>query len=228
MIDNHKVLGVIVARGNSKGLPGKNTLDIGGKPMVAWSVEAAGRSGYLDRSILSSDDDKIIEAARRFGADAPFKRPPELATDAARVEDAVIHALDSLAEDYDYLVLLQATSPLRTGEDIDGALRTCVDAGAPACVSMTTPAKSPYLMFRVDERNRLRALLDTPAGRRRQDLPPAFVPNGAVYVARTDWFRENETFYTPETVAYEMPAERSIDVDTALDFKLVQAVIGGN
>ncbi len=227
MIDGKSVLAVICARGSSKGLRRKNVLEVGGKPMLAWSIEAAKASRYLDRCVLSSDDPEIIATAEELGCEAPFVRPPELATDGARIEEALIHALDAVGGNYDYLVLLQATSPLRIGEDIDATLERCVETGAPVCVAVTEPGKSPYWMFKLDEAERLVPLFSgtARAGRRRQDLPAAYAVTGAVYVAEAPWFRAHRTFFAPETVAYVMPAERSLDVDSAWDLEMVRALL---
>lgn len=226
MIDGRRVLAVIAARGGSKGLPRKNVLDLGGRPLVAWSVEAGRGTRTVDRLILSTDDDEIIAAARAAGCDVPFKRPPELATDTAAIADAMIHALDHVGEDFDYLVLLQATSPLRTAEDIDAAVAICHHSGASSCVSVAAPAKSPYWMVRIAEDGTLGRLLEPPPeADRRQDLPPAYAFNGAVYVVRVPWFRANRKFLADDTRAYVMTADRSVDVDTRIDLLLARAII---
>lgn len=225
MIHGRKCLAVIVARGGSKGLPGKNVADLGGKPVVAWSVSAAKDSKYLDRIILSSDDDKIIEAAKAAGCEAPFRRPVALASDEAPVSKTLIHALDALDEAFDYLVLLQATSPLRTGEDIDGVLEAC-DHGASAVVSVTAAAKPPEWLCALDKSNHLSPIIPGQGLRtRRQDLTTAYMPNGAVYAARTDWFRQHMSFYSDETVGFVMPTERSVDIDGVQDLMIARWLV---
>lgn len=224
MIKGKTVLGVIVARGGSKGLLRKNLCDLGGRPLVAWSVAAAHDSAYLDRTILSSEDGAIIAAARAAGCDVPFVRPSALSEDDSSIYDVLFHALDTLQGAYSYIVLLQATSPLRTGADIDACIEMCTLHGAPACISVTTPSKSPYWMHRLDESGRLHRLLDTHADRR-QNLPAVVVPNGAVYVAEVDWLQEKQTFFDKDTRAIVMPPERSIDIDGALDLMLARAIL---
>jgi N-acylneuraminate cytidylyltransferase len=219
------VLGVVAARGGSKGLPGKNIQLLAGKPLIAWTIDAARRSAALSRRVLSTDSAEIAEVGRQHGIEVPFLRPAELATDTARIEDAILHTLDNLDGPYDYVVLLQATSPLRTAEDIDKTVARCIESGAPACVTVTIPSKSPYWMFKLDGGEHLEPLFDLPMGRRRQDLPAAYVPNGAVYVARVEWFREHGTFYGRETVASIMPPERSLDVDSALDLRIADSLL---
>lgn len=215
-----------MARGGSKGLPGKNLLDVGGRPMIVWSVLAGQESCHIDRLILSSDDEAIISAARTVGCEIPFIRPAHLADDTASAQDVLIHALDSLNETFDYLVLLQATSPLRTADDIDGAIALCEQSGAPSCVSVTTPSKPPYWMYHVDRQGHMERILPPPTeADRRQGLPPVFVLNGAVYVVRVDWFRKCGRFVTDETRAFFMPPERSVDVDTRQDWLLAHALM---
>jgi N-acylneuraminate cytidylyltransferase len=226
MIDGKRVLAVIAARGGSKGLPRKNVLDLGGRPMVAWSVVAAHGAATVDRTVLSTDDDEIIAAARAAGCEVPFKRPPELATDTAGIQDAMIHALDSLGEDPDYLVLLQATSPLRHAADIDAAVELCHRSGASSAVSVTEAAKAPFWMFTLDGDGGMHRVVEPPgeAGRR-QDLPRCYALNGAVYVVRLPWFRENRKFIADDTRAYVMTADRSVDVDSRLDLLLARAIL---
>ena len=228
MIDGRSVLAIVAARGGSKGLPGKNLRILGGKPLIAWSIEAARGSRYVDRVVVSSDDDAIMAAARARGAEAPFARPAALATDTAAVEDAIIHCLDALDRSYDFLVLLQPTSPLRIAADIDGGIETCVRAGAPACISVTEASKSPYWMFTLDEAGRMTPILRRDhEPRRRQDLPVFHQLNGAVYVAEVSWFRVHRRFLAAETRAYVMPKERSVDVDDAVDFALARVLLEG-
>lgn len=227
MIGGNSVLAVIVARGGSKGLPRKNVLDLGGKPMVAWSVAAGQGATSVDRVILSTDDDEIIDAARAAGCEVPFKRPPELATDTAGIADVVIHALDHAGRDYDYLVLLQATSPLRIAVDIDAAVDLCHRSGASSCVSVVPVSKSPFWIYQIAADGTLDHLLQPPAeASRRQDLPPAYALNGAVYVVRVPWFRTHRKFLADDTQAHVMTAERSVDVDTGMDLLLARAIIG--
>lgn len=224
MIEGERVLGIIPARGGSKGVPGKNVRDAGGKPLLAWTIDAARGSAYLDRLVLSSDDAAIIAAARAYGCDVPFVRDAALAADETPSVDVVLDAIER-CPGYDWIVLLQPTSPLRSAADIDGALRRCVALRAPACVSVTRAAESPYWMFTVARDGRMTPVMPRPAAARRQDLPPVYSLNGAVYVARTEWFRRERSFVTAETAAYEMPAERSLDIDTETDFQLLLTLL---
>jgi N-acylneuraminate cytidylyltransferase len=223
MIGGSKVLAVIAARGGSKGLPNKNIIDLAGKPLVAWSIEAARRSQYIDRLILSSENEDIIAVAKRFGCEVPFRRPAELATDSAPLAPVIVHALDYLDETFDFFVLLQPTSPLRTTADIDGAIELCVRRGAPACVGVCQSRPAEW-MYRVGDDGRVRPVLGEIITLRRQEQPETYVINGAVYVARVDWYRRHRAFLSPETVAWRMPPERSIDIDTELDLIIARAI----
>jgi N-acylneuraminate cytidylyltransferase len=217
MIDDCSVLGVILARGGSKGLPRKNVCDLAGKPLIAWTIEAGHESKYLDRLILSSDDEEIMEVAEEYGCEVPFRRPAELAQDDTPSMDALLHAMDQVPE-YDYVVLLQPTSPLRTAEDIDATIERCYQAGTPACVTVTETEKPPQWMYNLDDEARLEPVLDSDeAVTRRQEAPTTYVLNGAVYAARTDWLRETRDFVTDQTRAHVMSEMRSADMDTALD-----------
>ncbi len=225
MIGGLSVLAIVPARGGSKALPGKNILPGAGRPLLAWTIAAARGSAYLDRIVLSSDAEEIMAAARGLGCEVPFRRTDDLASDTASTIDVVIDALDRLPR-HDLVVVLQPTSPLRTAADIDAALGRCVDSGAPSCVSVSPVEQSPYWMYQVDDAGRLRPLLDGSAlASRRQELPPIYILNGAVYAARTDWLRATRHFVGAETVAYPMPADRALDIDTAEDFEVFRRLV---
>src|SRR5262245_26226674 len=221
-----KILALITARSGSKGLPGKNIRPLGGKPLVTWTVEQAKAANGIDRIVISSDDPEIIRIAVAAGCEAPFVRPAELARDDTPSAAVVLHALDALADPFDLLMLLQPTSPLRLASDIDACLDACLASGASSCITVTEAEHSPFWMFRLDQANRLVRLLDE--GRdtvRRQDLPKAYLANGAVFVARVDWFRDHQAFVDDDTIGVVMPTERSIDIDTELDFRLAEMLL---
>lgn len=219
MSDLPTILAVIPARGGSKGVPRKNIRVVGGKALLAYTVEAASAASSITTVVVSTEDDEIAGVARVAGAEV-LKRPPELAADDTPGVAPVLHALEQMPG-YDYVVLLQPTSPLRTAGDIDKAVETCLVARAPACVSVSEAEKSPYWMFWVSA-GKMQPVLgsDQNTYTRRQDLPPAYALNGAIYVAASAWLLESNSFLTPETVAYVMPAERSLDIDTESDLEL--------
>lgn len=226
MIGGRKVLGLITARGGSKGVPHKNILSVGGKPLLVWTVDAGLGSTVIDQLILSSDDEGIMSVGRSHGCEVPFCRPPELATDESSSMDVVLHALDN-KQGFDVVVLLQPTSPLRTAADIDAACKLFANQCAPACVSVCAVEQNPYWMYKLDELGRLSPLIDGPDRyTRRQDLPPIYVPNGAIYIADVAWLRQSRSFLTHETIAYKMPSDRSLDIDTFADIEMLQRRLG--
>jgi CMP-N-acetylneuraminic acid synthetase len=227
MYKNSKILGIIPARGGSKGVPRKNLRPLAGKPLIAWTIEAAQGSSLLDRVILSSEDEEIMETAQRHGLDVPFKRPPELARDDTPGILPVLHALEMLSsENYTHVVLLQPTSPMRNSEDIDGAIRLCIDRAAPACLGVCEAPHPPWWMFGMDADRKLSPLMaakDIPL--RRQDAPKAYQLNGAIYVAEIGFIKSSKGFIGPESLGYAMPGERSLDIDSELDILLAESLL---
>lgn len=221
MIDGKTVLAIIPARGGSKGVPRKNIREVAGRPLIAWTIDEAKKSKYIDRLILSSDDAEIIQVAQSWGCEVPFVRPTALAQDETPGIDPVLHAMEKLP-DYEIVVLLQATSPLRSVEDIDGCIEHCITAGANACVSVTQAEQNPYWTYTLATGGAMQPLIQPKQNfSRRQDLPQVYILNGAVYVAYRDWLREHKTFMTEETLGFVMPQERSLDIDTELDLQIL-------
>ncbi len=223
MINGKTVLGVIPARGGSKGVPRKNIRVVAGKPLLAYSIEAAQGSAYIDRFVVSTEDAEIREVALAWGAEV-LNRPPELAQDETPGIDPVLHAIATFPR-YDYVVLLQPTSPLRTADDIDSALEQCGSRKAHVCVTICQVEQSPYRCFELGHDGRLKRLLSTPSGTRRQDLPQLYAINGAVYIAETDWLRREKCFVTDATVAHLMSEQNSLDIDTEQDLLYFEFVI---
>jgi CMP-N,N'-diacetyllegionaminic acid synthase len=215
----NKLLAVIPARGGSKGLPRKNLMVAGGRPLIAWTIEAARRAGSIDRVVVSSDDEEIIAVATSLGCEAPLRRPGVLATDSATSVDVVLHAMDHFSS-FEYVVLLQPTSPLRISEDIDLAFDTLLTRRAYACVSVSLAEQSPYWMYTLGADDRLSSVVPgAPEVTRRQDLPEVYVLNGAIYIAQCDWLRSGRRFVDKDAVGYKMPRDRALDIDTADDFE---------
>ena len=223
-----RVLGIITARGGSKGIPGKNLKLLGGRPLLDYSIDAANDTP-LDRLILSTEDQKIAEVGRSLGCEVPFMRPAELARDETPHLPVIQHAVRWLLEHENYrpdiVLILQPTSPLRSSADIAAALRMLELSGADSVVSVNeVPAHAhPMRMLRVDDQgNAVLFATGQPVRKRinrRQDLPKAFVMNGAVYACRTDvLFAAEPSLYGDRVVAYPMPSERSISIDTLEDW----------
>ena len=225
MIFKKKVLGIITARGGSKGLPNKNILNLHGRPLIYWTIAAAKQSRYIDRLILSTDSEAIISLAQKYGCDVPFKRDSNLALDETASMTVVMDALERCSG-YDCVVLLQPTSPLRTVEDIDGAIETMIEAKAPACVTLCEASESPSWMYKMNHQSQLKSISNAVPVSRRQELERLFVINGAVYVANIEWLRKSLSFIADETVGYVMSREKSIDIDCKLDFLLAEVLMG--
>ena len=225
MYSGHRFLGVILARGGSVGVPRKNILPLGGKPLLTWSIEAARDATTLDRVVLSTEDDQIRQLAESVGCEVPFRRPSHLAADDVPAIDPVLHAVEELPG-FDYVVVLQATSPFRTGADIDACIEKCIDERTSSCVSVTKPAKSPYWMFRLAHGDRLDPVMGSELEIcLRQNLPPCYALNGAIYVANVANLKQTRKLVSPDTVGYVMPPERSVDIDTELDFRVAEAML---
>lgn len=225
MIKGKSILAIIPARGGSKGVPRKNIRQIAGKPLIAWTICEAKKSRYVDRVILSSEDQEIISIAVRYGCEAPFTRPADLARDETSGIEPVLHALKSIPEKYDYAMLLQPTSPLRTASDIDGCVEKCMHTSAPSCVSLFESGKDLYWSYLLDTKGFLKPLIPESAISSRQNLPKVHTLNGAIYIAQTDWLKREKSFITNETVGYVMPKERSIDIDEPWQFELCEDLL---
>lgn len=220
-----KILALIPARGGSKGIPRKNIKPLVGKPLIGWTIDAARRASDIDRLVVSTEDEEIAAVARQLGAEVPFMRPVELAADDAPGVAPVLHAIDQLPG-YDWILLLQPTSPLRSSADIEGIINLCRNRNAPSAVSVCEVSKHPFWMYERDDLDRLQPLIqDRPETLRRQDLPKAYVLNGALYIARTDWLIENQGFMGSGTLGYVMPPERSADLDTLQDWRWISYFI---
>jgi len=224
MIGGLSVLAIIPARGGSKGVPRKNIRVVAGKPLIAWSITEAQKSRYIDRLVVSTDDTEIAAVAQQWNCEVPFLRPKELALDDTPGIAPVVHMLKTLPEMFKLVVLLQPTSPLRSIDDIDGCIEFIMQKNAKSCVSVVQPNKSPYWMYRIDDNDIMKPLFPGEWGRR-QDLPEAYALNGAVYVADTDWLLEKNTFVAEQTVAYKMPQDRSLDIDSEEDLMYFEMII---
>lgn len=226
MINGKKVLAVIPARGGSKGLPGKNIRELGQKPLIAWTVEAALNSDIIDHTIVSTDCDQIAEVSKNFGAEVPFTRPHWLSTDEASTADVVVHTLTSVSVEFDIVILLQPTSPFRDSSHIEDALKIYASSEAQSLVSICESQKSPYWFFSLDKNGSIVPVLrDKKQFNRRQDLPKTYVLNGAIYVVDVELFLRTKNFIFDETVSYLMDLVSSVDIDCLMDFNLAQLML---
>lgn len=219
MIKNQSVLALITARGGSKGIPGKNIKPLAGKPLIGWSIEAALASRYVDRVVVSSEDAGIVAVARRHGAEVPFIRPSALAEDDTPSMDVIVHALEALSEDYDYLLLLQPTSPFRTARDIDDALERSVSEGTPLMISVARLKKHPMFMYKINAGKLVPFIENSGVQLRRQDMPDAYEHNGAIYIAKVPYLLKERSFNTSEASPYVMEGAVNLDIDTPEDWE---------
>ena len=226
-----KRLCTICARGGSKGVPGKNIRPLLGKPLIAWTIEQAKASGLFSHVAVSSDSLEILAVADAAGADLTLRRPDDLASDTARKVDAIKHAVlaaeDALGMRFDVLVDLDATSPLRNVDDIRGAVDLLEREGRTNVITGALARRSPYFNL-VETTAEGNAALSKPVAggiARRQDVPAAFDMNASIYVWDRDKFFENPAIFYPDTGLYEMPEDRSVDIDSELDFKIVETIM---
>ena len=229
---SERVLAVIPARGGSKGVPRKNIRDLCGKPVIAWTIETALAAGdELHRVIVSTDDPEIAVAAHAFGAEAPFMRPAELATDEAPGLPVIQHAVEFVEKEegipVDWVMILQPTAPFRNADDISESLRLAREGGCDSVISVTRVlAEHPILMKKIESDRLLPYCLEEKEGTRRQDYdPPAYIRNGAIYLTRRDVLMENNSIWGEVIRPYVMPEERSYDIDSERDFRLVELVM---
>jgi N-acylneuraminate cytidylyltransferase/CMP-N,N'-diacetyllegionaminic acid synthase len=230
MHNNKTFLAIIPARSGSKGLPDKNIKIINGKPLIAWSIEAGLKSKYIDRLIVSTDSEKYAEIAKDFGAEVPFIRPDKISTDESSRKDVIKHSLDFFKnknELYDYIVLLEPTSPLTTETDIDtGIEKLLLDKSAESIVGVSLSEvshpdflvnlKNGFLNF-INENQKSSVI-------RRQDLENLYFYDGTLYISEVDKYLEKE-FYHEKTLGYVTPKWKSLEIDDMYDFIMVEAIM---
>lgn len=231
MYKNQKILAIIPARKGSKRLPKKNILLLGEKPLIAWTIESALKSSFIDTLIISSDDELIVEISKKYGAKVPFIRPKELSTDTSATIDVILHAIDfykEMKEDFKYVMLLQPTSPLRGTQDIDNAIKM-LDPNTKAVVSVCKTEHSPLWTNTLPKSLSMKEFLSSKnKNKRSQDLPDYYRLNGAIYIAEIDYLIKNNDFFGSDTFAYIMGQERSVDIDTKIDFELCKIILNEN
>lgn len=231
MISNKRVIAIIPARGGSKGLPGKNIRLLCGKPLIAWSIERALQSHYVDAVVVTTDSQEIADVALRYGAEVPFLRPAHLASDTASSVDTVLHALDhyrdTLGKTFDYVVLLEPTSPLREVGDIDSMLDKLLTRADDfdAIVSVGEVHEHPSIMKRLEGDTMLPFYADLAMTSRRQDNVPAYFPYGVAYAVSTDTLYSLRTFYPPRVTFFEIKRHQCFEIDDLCDFLVVETMM---
>ncbi len=218
-----KIFGFIFARGGSKGLPGKNIMQLGGIPLVGRSVNAAKESGLIDRIFVSSDDPGITEVAQYYGAEAPFIRPTELAQDTSPEWDAWRHAIGEV-EDFDIFVSLPCTSPLRNGEDIKRCIELYLEGDCDMVVTTREADRHPSFNMVTLDKDGYASVAMPPKSTitRRQDAPKVYDMTTVAYVSSPQFIMSHNTTFEGRVKAVEIPAERAVDIDTELDFAFAE------
>ncbi len=220
-----RYLAIVPARGGSKRLPRKNVLPLQSKPLIAWTIESALQSNFIDTVCVSSDDEEILAIAKEYNI-LTIKRPNELANDTATTFDTVKHSIDLISEKYEYIVLLQPTSPLRTAQHIDKAIELLQQKNADAVVSVCEKEHSPLWSNTLPDDGSLKGFLSDEAFQRSQDLPTYYRLNGAIYICRTDSLLSEKTFFISENIfAYVMDSESSVDIDNQIDFYTTESIL---
>lgn len=227
-------IAVITARGGSKGLPGKNIIDLGGKPLLAWTIEAALQAKSIDRVILSTDYEDIAEVGRKYGAEVPFLRPAHLASDTAHSPDVVEHAIDFIEQAegvaFDIAVMLQPTSPYRNATHLDEAFERFLACGRDSLISIKHQDYPPWWMFKLEGDKLGQAFPYEPGvnvfNLERQQFPKIYRPNGAMYFTGRKRLKETGDLVNPYNCGYyEMSIDDSCDIDTLADLMVARAVL---
>lgn len=221
------MIAIIPARGGSKGLPGKNVRPLNGKPLIAYAVEEALKAKHIERVIISTDDEDIARVAVEYGAELPFMRPAELASDTAKAVDNYIYTIGRLEEEggkpIDSFVVLQPTSPLRIAEDIDGAVELFEQKDADSVISYCPEAHPVTWHKYLDDEGRFVNIFDDTI-ENRQVNRVSYYPNGAVYVFKTSLIRQKK-YFSDKSYAFVMPRNRSIDIDFVEDFEYAEFLL---
>ena len=232
MYKGKKILAIIPARGGSKGIPKKNIIEVGGKPLIYYTIDCLSSSKYVDKTIISTNDLEIKKVAEnyinRYGknVEIPFIRPEELAKDTSKTIESMVHAVDWLKEnreeEYDYILLAQNTVPLRKGWHIDEAIEKLVDSNERSLVSVTEVSQHPILMRSLNENGTVKNLLNIGSTVRRQDFPKFYRVDGAIYMQKIDKDFNLETSLNDGKLAYIMQKRYSIDIDKYIDMKIIE------
>ncbi|MFK7825076.1 MAG: acylneuraminate cytidylyltransferase family protein [Oligoflexales bacterium] len=224
----HNILGVIPARGGSKGIPDKNIYPLCGKPLIAYTIESAKKSKLFSDLIVSTDSEQIAEIASKWGIDIPFIRPSQFATDTAHAVDVMKHALYEMegqsGKTYEFIAMLQPTTPLKDVEDIDACLKKIIETGCDSVVSLVdVGANHPARMYTVNKKEQLVSIFDEGVAMKpRQELPPVYIRSGAVYVTKRNILLEHNSLIGKDCRAYIVPQSRSVNIDEYQDIVLAE------
>ncbi|WP_225340722.1 acylneuraminate cytidylyltransferase family protein [Lysinibacillus capsici] len=223
MYKGKRIVAIIPARGGSKGIPNKNIIEVGGKPLIAYTIETALQSKYVDNIFVTTDSEKIAKISRQWGASVPFLRPSILATDEAKIIDAVIHTLENLPELYDYVLILQPTQPLRTTIQIDKAIELIINSQEDSLVSVSKAKQHPILMRTIDENGKLQSLLRQNSTVRRQDFQDIYIVDGSIYINAIPALNNN-TSLNDNDLAF-ITNSKMVDIDEFDDLEKLEELI---
>lgn len=232
MYNGRKIICLIPARGGSKGISRKNIMKLEDKPLIAWTIQSAKQSNVLDKIFVSTDDEEIAEISKKWGAEVPFLRPKELALDTSPTIDTIFHTIDYFEKqgiNFDYLVLLEPTSPLRKKDDIDNAIKRLVDNShrTESLVSVgEIHMESPFIA-KIVEGDFVKALLNKDSTRfyQRQQIPKTFFPYGVIYAATVKSLKNFKTFYQETTISYYIERWQNFEIDDIFDFYCIEAMM---
>ena len=225
MINEKKIIAIIPARGGSKGIKKKNLYNIAGFPLIYWTINEIKKIHFIDKIVLTSDDYDIINYCKSLNCDVPFKRPNILSTDDAKTSDVILDVLKRLPG-YDYFILLQPTSPLRTACDIMKAFDKMISSNSKTCISVYKTTVKANWLLRLNNHNNLKPMLNEKYfSSRRQEIDNTYLPNGAIYISETKNFIKNKNFFSNKTSAFVMPKEMSIDIDDIHQMKKCEKIL---
>jgi len=231
MYKNKKIIAIIPARGGSKGLPEKSIKPLCGKPLIGWSIEQAKDCKYIDEIFVTTDSEKIANTAKEFGVDVPFLRPSELAKDTSSSMDVVEHVLSHFENRnifFDYIVLLEPTSPLRKKKDLDNAIQMAIEnETADGIISLgEVHMEHPMIVKKITEKGKIKPYIDNIKKiSQRQQADKAYFPYGVIYMIRTDIFKKERAFYTDNVLPYYIERWQNYEVDDIYDFMAIEAIL---
>ncbi len=230
MYKGKRVLAIVPARGGSKGLPGKNIRPLAGKPLIGWTLESAKKSKYLDEIFVSTDSQKIADVAETFGVKVPELRPEELASDTATSASVVLYTIDYFrkqGKDFDYILLLEPTSPMRKEDDVDNAIAlACEHPDKAGVVSLgEVHMEHPSIVKKITDKSIIEPYVEAQKVTRRQQLDKAYFPYGVVYLVRTDYFEKNQLFYGKDSLPYIIERWQCYEIDDIYDFTAIEAIL---
>ena len=230
MYKEKRVLAIVPARGGSKGLPGKNIRPLAGKPLIGWTLESAKKSKYLDEIFVSTDSQEIADVAETFGVKVPELRPEKLASDTATSASVVLYTIDYFrkqGKDFDYILLLEPTSPMRKEDDIDNAIAlACEHPDKAGVVSLgEVHMEHPSIVKKITDKSIIEPYVEAQRVTRRQQLDKAYFPYGVVYLVKTDYFEKNQLFYGKDSLPYLIERWQCYEIDDIYDFTAIEAIL---